>query len=501
MDHVRDATVTHTNVIGAVATPILAPATRLIAVLMAALAVMFTVVAPAAADRDDEISMDAIYDGVDDYGRWFEHPRYGEVWAPDNVDDDWRPYTVGRWAQDDENGWTWVSDEPFGWVVYHYGRWGYDEDLGWFWVPGQRWAPAWVAWRESDDHIGWAPLPPGPDRGYDGPVYDRTDIYDDIRYEPIWVFSTYDAFAGPSLHLHVVPWYRNRDYWAYMRPASTLVIVNRRYVNRGIGWDFIRRRARRPVTIVRVSITNNYALRSTRSTTVVNVFRPARGYRPARVIQRNQIRRVTIADRRANVTQRRLNRTDRRLDRRENREDRQDARQDRREERRENRGERQEDRQDARQDRREERREDRQELREDRRDNRQDAREDRRDNRQDRREERQDVRQGNTDPRSQRQDARQDAREERREQRQDTREERREQRGDQRGERRDNRQDRGEERRDARHDQRQGARDNRQDNREENRQQRAQDQRRQELEAAARAKARQQQQQQQQNRP
>jgi hypothetical protein len=33
-------------------------------------------------------------------------------------------------------------------------------DTGWVWVPGSEWAPAWVSWRESDDYIGWAPLPP-----------------------------------------------------------------------------------------------------------------------------------------------------------------------------------------------------------------------------------------------------------------------------------------------------------------------------------------------------
>ena len=31
------------------------------------------------------------------------------------------------------------------------------------WVPGDQWAPAWVAWRYSDDYVGWAPLPPEAD--------------------------------------------------------------------------------------------------------------------------------------------------------------------------------------------------------------------------------------------------------------------------------------------------------------------------------------------------
>lgn len=33
-------------------------------------------------------------------------------------------------------GWTWFSDEPFGWATYHYGRWAWDSQAGWLWVPG-----------------------------------------------------------------------------------------------------------------------------------------------------------------------------------------------------------------------------------------------------------------------------------------------------------------------------------------------------------------------------
>ena len=35
----------------------------------------------------------------------------------------------------DDNGWYWVSDEPFGWVAYHYGRWTRLRNVGWVWVP------------------------------------------------------------------------------------------------------------------------------------------------------------------------------------------------------------------------------------------------------------------------------------------------------------------------------------------------------------------------------
>jgi hypothetical protein len=84
---------------------------------------------------------------------------YGQVWRP-RVAAGWRPYYYGRWEWTNE-GWLWVSDEPWGWAAYHYGRWAYDPYYGWLWVPGSEWAPAWVSWRTSGDVIGWAPLAPG----------------------------------------------------------------------------------------------------------------------------------------------------------------------------------------------------------------------------------------------------------------------------------------------------------------------------------------------------
>src|SRR3954449_9355478 len=99
------------------------------------------------------------YDDLAPYGHWIERPRYGWVWTPRNVSSSWRPYQDGRWVWT-EDGWTCVSDEPYGWATYHYGRWYDDPDYGWEWIPGDEWAPAWVSWQEADDYVGWAPLPP-----------------------------------------------------------------------------------------------------------------------------------------------------------------------------------------------------------------------------------------------------------------------------------------------------------------------------------------------------
>ena len=99
------------------------------------------------------------YDALSPYGRWIDYAPYGWCWTPYEVASDWRPYSDGYWVYTDY-GWSWATYEPWGWATYHYGRWLFDSTYGWVWVPGSVWGPAWVAWRASDDWVGWAPLSP-----------------------------------------------------------------------------------------------------------------------------------------------------------------------------------------------------------------------------------------------------------------------------------------------------------------------------------------------------
>ncbi len=113
-------------------------------------------------DEDIGVSSDVFYrsETLRSRGRWVTVGRYGRCWQPLHVDDDWQPYTRGRWVHSSDEGWVWDSDEDFGWATYHYGRWFREEDSGWYWVPGRVWAPAWVSWRHGHSYVGWAPLPP-----------------------------------------------------------------------------------------------------------------------------------------------------------------------------------------------------------------------------------------------------------------------------------------------------------------------------------------------------
>lgn len=120
----------------------------------------FVVTAPAPTARADvSVSIGFFYDALDPYGDWIYTPSYGYVWQPAAArQPSWAPYSDGYWAYTDA-GWTWISYEDFGWATYHYGRW-IRMNHHWCWVPGYEWAPAWVSWRQADDYVGWAPLPP-----------------------------------------------------------------------------------------------------------------------------------------------------------------------------------------------------------------------------------------------------------------------------------------------------------------------------------------------------
>ena len=95
---------------------------------------------------------------LDENGQWTYLAPYGNVWVPNGVDEDWRPYYNGRWTWLPLSGWTWWPYEPWGWSTFHYGRWHWGLDLGWYWIPMNMWGPAWVDWWWDDLYFGWAPL-------------------------------------------------------------------------------------------------------------------------------------------------------------------------------------------------------------------------------------------------------------------------------------------------------------------------------------------------------
>jgi hypothetical protein len=172
--------------------------------------------------QGEEQSYDVFYQKLQSGGHWFDDPTYGQVWQPDIAASDrsWRPYSDGHWAHTDR-GWTWISNEDFGWATYHYGRWARRADSGWIWIPGSRWAPAWVSWRESDDHVGWAPLPPEVADDSQTGVGEWVDNYYDIG-PGAYSFVKISDLSQPSYREVILPPSEDAEFFSETRNVTNV---------------------------------------------------------------------------------------------------------------------------------------------------------------------------------------------------------------------------------------------------------------------------------------
>ena len=182
-------------------------------------------------------SYDVFYDRLQSDGQWFNDSIYGSVWQPTiaSSDHNWRPYTDGHWVYTDR-GWTWISNENFGWATYHYGRWARLSDKGWVWVPGSTWAPAWVSWRESDDYVGWAPLPPEAQSRQDVKIEGWADNYYNIG-PASYVFLKSTDLANPSYRGFVVSSQENVDVISRTKNVTNVFYDKTGVIDNGPDYD------------------------------------------------------------------------------------------------------------------------------------------------------------------------------------------------------------------------------------------------------------------------
>ena len=193
------------------------------------------------------VSVGVFYDNLAPYGRWVDTAPYGWCWVPEQVPVVWRPYSDGYWVYTDF-GWAWVSDEPWGWATYHYGRWFEDPDYGWMWEPGTEWAPAWVAWRESDDWVGWAPLPPTA----------TWSAWSGLRFEavsipsPSWCFVQRTRMTEPTLSVAIASANRNVTLLSRTRDATHFALRSGRPVDEGVSLAAFERQTGQRVPRLRI---------------------------------------------------------------------------------------------------------------------------------------------------------------------------------------------------------------------------------------------------------
>jgi len=174
--------------------------------LFFALIALFVARFPQSANAQ-EVDYSYFYDNLSPYGEWVDVERYGYCFRPVGTPPGWRPYTDGNWAYTDA-GWTWVSDEPFGPITYHYGRWFHLHGVGWLWRPGSTWGPAWVSWRQSDEYVGWAPLPPEAAFRAEAGIGVGVDVEFDIG-PSFFSFCAFRQFGAPVMREVILPPERN----------------------------------------------------------------------------------------------------------------------------------------------------------------------------------------------------------------------------------------------------------------------------------------------------
>ncbi len=220
-----------------------------------ALTLVFTVAGaplrpqPAQASTEDAA---IFYDELSQHGSWVDYEQYGPVWYPSQVEEDWRPYSNGRWTPS-EQGYLFETQEPWGWATYHYGNWMPTENYGWVWVPGRTWYPNTVAWRNSPEsapvdtsYIGWAPLPPPnyvpppayappgyappPPGYYGGGGYPGGGGALDVLGAPFWIFSQAARFLlgfgqpyTPAYSYYGCGCLAPPTYYPAIYPATTII--------------------------------------------------------------------------------------------------------------------------------------------------------------------------------------------------------------------------------------------------------------------------------------
>src|SRR6266513_1672422 len=187
------------------------------------------------------------YTKLEPHGAWLETSDYGYVFQPRQAAQarDWRPYTSGHWVYTDA-GWTWISEEPFGWATYHYGRWTRLRGIGWVWVPGQQWAPAWVSWRKSNDYVGWAPLPPEARFDQRTGIHNWSDNYYDIGPDQYCFVATRE-FGAQRAESTILPPERNVAIVNQTTNVTNITYNNTTIVNEGPNYDEVRAQSREPM--------------------------------------------------------------------------------------------------------------------------------------------------------------------------------------------------------------------------------------------------------------
>ena len=190
-------------------------------------------------DPDDKIYPLSSIFGIKDANAAEVNESKVFVWKPSvdlgvsvpGIKKEFTPYTNGQWINSDA-GWYFKAPTPAEETVSHYGRWVNSPTAGWLWVPGRVWAPAWVDWKQNDDYVSWAPLPPS--------VY----LNDNVIIEPVikdkeYVIVERKFFLEPDVYKYNTLNYENGNTVLVkdLKGTDGIVVINN--VINNVGPDIV----------------------------------------------------------------------------------------------------------------------------------------------------------------------------------------------------------------------------------------------------------------------
>lgn len=162
------------------------------------------------------------------------------------------PYSNGKWVNTN-SGWYFKANSPAEETTSHYGRWVNNPEAGWLWVPGRVWAPAWVDWKQNDQYVSWAPLPPSVylvNGTMSSPVIDNNSyMIVEKRY-----------FVEPDVYKYNNNYYQSGDRIAVtdFAPLVGLVLVDNLLLNRGPDISMIQTIYGRNIELISIQPVRSY---------------------------------------------------------------------------------------------------------------------------------------------------------------------------------------------------------------------------------------------------
>lgn len=221
-------------------------------------------------DKSIEVSFSELFGIKDAYAAEFEFGSFF-VWKPSpnlavstsaGESPAFTPYSNGQWIYT-SHGWYFKAPTAHEEIIHHYGRWVHSPAMGWIWVPGRVWAPAWVDWREDDDNLAWAPVPPS--------VYLVAGEVPEIPvYEDNYIIVGKNHFVEPVVYKYI---YRDKVLIKNMKRLKGVAVVNNIIVNQGPAVLEIEKVRGSNINVVKVHKVNNIKeIQFTGSD--INVFTP-----------------------------------------------------------------------------------------------------------------------------------------------------------------------------------------------------------------------------------